>query len=107
MNKWFGKIGYAGETEIRPGIWNDGIVERGYYGDVISNNRGLQSSDKVNDDITISCKISIVADPYAQDHFHTMKYIEFMNAKWKISNVEVLFPRLILTLGGLYHGEQA
>ena len=100
-----GKIGYASAVETKPGVYEEQIVERSYYGDLIRNTRRLQSSDKVNDDINISNEISIVADPYATNNFHTMRYAVFMGTKWKISNVEVSYPRLILTLGGVYNGQ--
>ena len=104
MAKFYGTIGYAKTVETMPGVWTEQITERNYYGDVIRNSRRLQSSDKVNDDININNQISIVADPYAINNFHTMRYAEFMGAKWKISDVEVQYPRLLLTLGGLYNG---
>lgn len=104
MAKFYGKIGYASTVETKPGVYEEQIVERSYYGDLIRNTRRLQSSDKVNDDINISNEISIVADPYATNNFHTMRYAIFMGTKWKISNVEVSYPRLILTLGGVYNG---
>lgn len=104
MAKFYGAIGYAKTVETMPGIWTEQITERDYYGDVIKNSRRLQSSDKVNDDVNISNQISIVADPYAINNFHSMRYAEFMGAKWKISDVEVQYPRLLLTLGGLYNG---
>lgn len=104
MAKWFGKIGFAERVEEEPGIWVENLVVRDYYGDVGRNNRRLQSADQVNDDINVNNEISIVADPYANDHFYSMRYIEFMGARWKISNVEVKFPRLILTIGGVYNG---
>lgn len=102
MAKWFGKIGYAETEETSPGVWKEQIVEREYYGDLIRNTRRLQTADKVNDDITVSNELSIVADPYAISNFHSIRYAEFMGAKWKISSIEVSYPRLILTLGGLY-----
>ena len=106
MAKFYGKIGYAASTvEIKPGVYEEQIVERSYYGDLIRNTRRLQSADQVNDDINISNEISIVADPYATNNFHTMRYAVFMGTKWKISNVEVSYPRLILTLGGVYNGQ--
>lgn len=105
MAKWFGKIGYAQTVETRPGIYEDKIVEREYFGDVIRNTRRLQSSDQLNDDITISNEISIIADPFAYDNFHSIRYAEFMKTKWKVSNVEVQYPRLILSLGGVYNGD--
>lgn len=105
MAKFYGKIGYANTVETKPGVYEEQIVERSYYGDLIRNTRRLQSADQVNDDISISNEISIVADPYATNNFHTMRYAVFMGTKWKISNVEVSYPRLILTLGGVYNGQ--
>ena len=107
MAKWFGKIGYAETVETTPGVWVEHIVEREYYGDLNKNNRRLQSTDQLNDNINISNELSIISDPYAIKNFHSMRYAEFMGTKWKISDVEVLYPRLRLTLGGLYNGEQA
>ena len=103
MAKWFGKIGYAETVETNPGIWKEQITTRDYYGDLTRNTRRLQSADKVNDNLNISNELSIVSDPYAINNFHSMRYAEFMGAKWKIENVEVSYPRLILTLGGLYN----
>lgn len=105
MAKFYGKIGYANTVETKPGVCEEQIVERSYYGDLIRNTRRLQSADQVNDDINISNEISIVADPYATNNFHTMRYAVFMGTKWKISNVEVSYPRLTLTLGGVYNGQ--
>lgn len=105
MAKFYGKIGYANTVETKPGVYEEQIVERSYYGDLVRNTRRLQSADQVNDNINISNEISIVADPYATNNFHTMRYAVFMGTKWKISNVEVSYPRLILTLGGVYNGQ--
>lgn len=108
MAKWYGKIGYAETVETEPGVWEEQITERSYYGDLLRIKRSLQNSGSVNDDINIANQISIVADPYAVNHIFSMRYAEFMGAKWKITDVEVEQPRLLLTLGGLYHdGEQA
>ena len=107
MAKWFGKIGYAETVETKPGVWEEKITPREYYGDLLRNSRRLQSTDQVNDDISISNEISIVADPYANEHFYAMRYAEFSGAKWKITNVEVQYPRLILTLGGVWNGDEA
>lgn len=104
MAKWFGAIGYADATETSPGVWEEVMTERSYFGDLTRNTRRLQTADQLNDDINISNELSIVADPYANEHFHSMRYAEFAGAKWKISSVEVKYPRLILSLGGLYNG---
>lgn len=104
MAKFFGTIGFnKGTVETSPGVWEQQIVERQYYGDLLRNSRRLQPTDQLNDNINVSNEISIVSDPYANANFHSMRYVEFMGAKWKISNVEVQFPRLILTLGGVWN----
>lgn len=107
MAKWYGSIGYAETVETEPGLWEEQITERQYYGDLIRNIRKLQTSGGVNDDVNVANEISIVADPYANQNFHAMRYVDFMGAKWKITSVEVQYPRLILTIGGVYNGEQA
>lgn len=103
MAKFYGKIGYAETVETEPGIWEEQVTDRLYFGDLLSNFRNLQNSGEVNDNVNIANKISIVSDPYANEHFHSMRYAEFMGTKWKITNVEVLYPRLVLTLGGMYN----
>ena len=103
MAKFYGPIGYAETVETKPGIWEEQITERMYSGDLLRNTSRFQTTDKLNDDINISNEISIVADPYANKNFHLMRYVEFMGTKWKISNVEVQYPRLRLTLGGVYN----
>ena len=104
MAKFYGVIGYAVTKMTEQGIYEEQIVETEYVGDVIRNTRRLRDGSKINDDINISNQISIIADPYAANNFHTMRYVVFMGAKWKIAEVEVQYPRLILTLGGLYNG---
>lgn len=106
MAKWYGGIGYAmNNKEISPGIWKEEITERNYYGEVIRNSRRLQTTDQLNDNINVSNEISIVSDPFANENFHSIRYVEFMGAKWKITNIEVQYPRLLLTIGGVYNGE--
>lgn len=104
MNKFYGKIGYAISEETVPGVWVERMVERSYYGDVIRNIRRLQSSENLNDDINVSNEISIVADAFANQNFHSMRYVEYMGTKWKVSSIEVKYPRLILSIGGVYNG---
>ena len=106
MAKWFGKIGFAETVETKPGVYEEQITERSYYGDVIRNTRKLQSTDQLNDNIDISNEISIVADPFARDHIYAMRYVEYMGARWKVTTVDASQrPRLILSVGGLCNGK--
>ena len=105
MGKWFGNIGFAQSQEIRPGVWKDVIIERPYYGDIPLTVNRLKTTDNVSDDIAIQNTISIVADPFARENFYSMKYLVYEGIKWKITSVEVQYPRLKLTTGGLYNGK--
>lgn len=104
MAKFYGVIGYATTSETEPGIWEKDIIEREYFGDVIRDTRSLQANGQVNDNINISNSISVIADPFAYQNFHSIRYVEFMGTKWKVTNVEVQYPRLILTVGGVHNG---
>lgn len=104
MAKFYGKIGYGETRETAPGVWEDLIVEYEYYGDVIRNTRKLESGEYLNNDLSVSNSISIVADSYASEHFHAIRYIQWAGALWTVSDVEVRAPRLVLRLGGVYNG---
>lgn len=107
MAKFCGVIGYGSTTKTSPGVFKELIVEKTVYGDLIKNSRRLITSEKINDDVSVNNQISIIADPYAKQNFHSIKYVKFLGTAWKVIDVEVQYPRLILTLGGEYNGQQA
>lgn len=104
MAKFYGVIGYGHAIETAPGVVKDVITEYQYAGDVVRNTRQLQNGDKVNDDISVTNSISIVADAYASENFFAIRYVEWAGARWLVTNVETRRPRLILHLGGVYNG---
>lgn len=104
MPKYFGKVGFVESVETAPGIWDDRIVERSFYGDVVRDLRRLQNHTKLNDDITITNSFSIVADKYAYANFHKIRYLEYMGTKWKVESVDASTPpRLTLDVGAVYN----
>lgn len=104
MAKYYGTIGFAVPTEKKPGVWKDVMINRQVFGDVITDRRRLQNTGDLNDDITVSNQLSIIADPFANENFHYIRYAEYLKVKWKVTDITVRYPRLILTLGGVYNG---
>ena len=103
--KFYGPVGFVEKVEKRPGVYAQDPVEYSYAGDVLRRSLRYQGeASTVNDAITPSQQISILADPYARNHVGSMKYVKWMGTAWKVSGVEVQYPRLILTLGGPYNG---
>ena len=103
MAKFYGKIGYAEMVETEPGVYEEQIVERAHCGDFVRNTSKLVTSENLNDNINVSSEISIVSDPYSAQNYMQIRYVEFMGAKWKVTSVEIKYPRLILSIGGLYN----
>lgn len=104
MAKYYGEIGYGEETMVRPGVYNMVITPRMTSGDMNRVISRSQNSDHVIDNLTLSNELSIIADPFASHNFHSIKYVKYMGTKWKVTSVEVQFPNLILSLGGVYNG---
>lgn len=102
--KFYGVVAYATLEETVPGKWKETITERYYRGDVTRVSRRLQTADKVNDDIRINNEIRILADAFAYQNFQNIRYIVWMNTKWKVEGVTVDRPRLVLQIGGEYNG---
>jgi hypothetical protein len=106
MAKYYGVIGYAepNQVETAPGVWEDVVVERKTYGDILRNNRRLNPGETANNEITVGNTLSIVEDAYIKANFSNIRYVEWLGTKWTISTVDVVHPRLNLTLGGVYNG---
>lgn len=107
MAKFSGVIGYSESVETSPGVWTQKITERKARGDVLRNYRKWEGTENLNDNLVINNTISIVADKYAYDHIFAIKYVKYMGVEWKVENVEIQPPRLILSLGGVYNGEKS
>lgn len=104
MNRWYGNVGYIETVQVEPGAWEEQETVRSYYGDFIKKSSKFRVSGNVNDDRDVTVELSIVADPYSDQHFSSIRYVEFGGVKWKVNTVEPKRPRLILSLGGVYNG---
>lgn len=104
MAKFFGEIGFATQVETSPGIWEDKIIEKQYYGDITRESRRFSASEQVLDNINLSNQVSIIADGYVTDNIQNLRYVRWLGGLWKISYVELKFPRLVLEITGVYNG---
>lgn len=102
--KWFGEIGFSSENEEEAGVTENVIETRRYFGDVIRNTRHDQN-DQITSNFNISNQISVVADPYVLGNLHNIVYVTFMGTKWRISSIDIQWPRLILNIGDVYKME--
>lgn len=106
MPKFYGRVGYIETEEVSPDVFDEVITERMYSGDILRMSKSWQSGEHINDNLQVNVQISILSDPYAYQHFHALRYVEYMGALWKITNAEPQYPRIILTIGGVYNGPQ-
>lgn len=109
MAKYYGMIGFGKTVETdpenRPGVYELAIEEHPYYGDILSNNRRYDHGDGLNDDLNVRNEFSILADPFAMENFKDMRYLTWLGSKWKITDVKVDFPRMTLSVGGVWNDE--
>lgn len=106
MAKFVGKIGFVESKETSPGIYMYEETIKDYYGDVIKGTRRWQESNNKNSDFIMSSTISVLADSYACNHLAIMRYVIWMGVKWSIESINIAYPRLDITLGGVYNENQ-
>lgn len=105
MSKFSGVVGYSVTTETKPGVWSSSnIVRKNVTGEILKNTSKQENESKVNKDVVLNNRISIIADSELTQNFKTIKFVEFRGIAWDVPSVEVAYPRLILTLGGVYNG---
>ena len=104
MAKFYGQLGFVTTVETSPGIWEEQEVVRSVYGVVNRNQRRWQTNQDRNDDILVSNEISILANDFILENLGAMKWVEWMNSKWKINSIELEHPRVKITIGGVWNG---
>lgn len=104
MAKFYGKVGFVKTVETDPDVWETVETVRDYCGDLVRNQRRWENGETVNQDITISNEICIVSDEFARSNIGAMKWVEFAGSKWKVNSVTLDYPRITLTIGGVYNG---
>ncbi len=107
MAKFYGAIGYITTVETTPGVWKEVSEEKNYTGDILKDNRKWQAGGNLNDNLTISNTISIIADQFAYQNFSAFRYVNWLGTKWKIESIDVQRPRMTLYIGGVYNGPSA
>lgn len=104
MAKFHGFIGFANTTETAPGVYTESISEVEYTGNVLRDVRQWDGNQQLNDDLSLSSRISIIADPFALANIPTIKYVKWLGVKWRVTSIEQEHPRLHLRLGEVYNG---
>jgi hypothetical protein len=106
MARFHGVVGYGVPSQFVAGVWSDTITERAYYGRVLNETQAHEFADKVNDDLRLQSRISIVADAYAFGNYAYIKYVkdEETGIYWAVTSIQLSRPRLILSTGGVYNG---
>ena len=103
--KFHGVIGYAYQEETDTSVWTEVYEEKPVYGEILRYSTRLEKGDDINDNVTLSNRVRIVADPFARENFHMMKYVRMspFGPAWAVKSVDVEFPGLVLNLGGEYN----
>ena len=104
MGKLACKIGFGINTEIEPDIWDDKIIERPYHGDIVRNARRFEQQTSLSGGVQFNNQYSIVGDSFLFEHLSDIRYIWYKNQRWTMV-VEEAYPRINVTLGGLYNGK--
>lgn len=104
MAKFHGYIGFSELVEVAPGVHQEQITEHEYTGDFLRLSQTWVGSERLNDDLKLSTRVSIVADPFAFANLSSIRYAKWAGVSWKVTDIEHQRPRLILTVGGVYNG---
>ena len=106
MPKFYGRVGFTRTEETSPGVWMPVTTEKPYYGDVERRwSRVWVNQSSTNDNVAIKNTISIVADPFLRANLGAIKWVEWLDTKWKVTEIDTDYPRVNLTLGEVYNLE--
>lgn len=106
MTKFYGLVGFAETFEDDLGVWREHIKARPYYGEYVRHYHRWETTSNANDDLSLSSSISIVADSFAMENMHLIRWVEIYGEHWKVIGIDPKYPRIELTIGGVYNGDE-
>lgn len=108
MAKFYGQIGFRTTYEVSAGVYENVIVERPYFGDVIRDAMDRVAGDTVLGDRKTGNSFRVVADGYIASNFFDAEYIVWNGRYWKVVQTELQTrARILIRIGGVYNGPRA
>lgn len=103
MTRYSGVIGFAlDDVETSPGVYKQAYSEHKVVGTELGQDFNIQNETTINDTITLSTRISIVADRYSFEHIDRIKYMTYQGQTWKVNSATPNRPNIILSLGKIF-----
>lgn len=104
------KIGFGIPSEqtinnVGTGVWEETIVEKTIYPEILREYASRsQQSDSAITDLHLASRFSVVMDPFIRDNLKSVRYVTYLSSRWAVDSIEIVYPRVILTIAGLYNG---
>lgn len=102
--RWAGKIGVSQETDERPGIWEDVIIEFPKMGTVETRTETFREEGNVHATYANSTSVSVLSEGPEMVNYLGFKYITHLGIRWSIASIAYEYPRMVIYLGEEYHG---
>lgn len=109
MARFSGLVGFVHSVRVRPGVTQDVVTEKGpYFGDVKRKSVTMTQGEAVNTELRTTNTVEIMADDqYVNENIFAIRFVEWAGVAWTVAEATVERPRLLLRLGGVYHGARA
>ena len=101
--KFYGEVGFVKTIVNEVSVAEESVTLVPYYGEIIRDKRRIDSSDKIVKDISLQNEVSIVADKFMTDNLAWIKFVKWRGINWSVDSVDINYPRITLSLGGVYN----
>lgn len=106
--KFNGIIGFVKTIETAPDIWKEVATEKVAEGDVQSFRGRWQSMNgSTNDEVKLNQSITVLLGPELIDSIGNIRYVKWLGEYWKVEDITPGYPRVTLSLGGVWNGPKA
>lgn len=106
MDKTCVYIGFVKNEETSPGVYNEVITEVKYIGEKKTVRlKNEEMSSRVNANFNLSITLSIISNSYLVDNLQFVRYVNYLGANWNVQDAVPAYPRVELSLGGIYNGD--
>lgn len=102
--RYYGKLGVAEQTEVRPGIWEETITEHELLGELVQRTEVLESESSILPKYRTTTSISVLSLAVGQVDNSKIRYVTNAGERWVVDSIVNQPPRLVMYIKEKYHG---
>jgi len=97
-------LGFVTTEDTGHGVYEETASEVSVIGDLVTDKKLYPDDGAILPNVSLRNSFSFVGIQALISNVQQLRYVTYLNSKWKVESIEFKTPRVIVSVKGLYNG---